>query len=281
MNKIRTKEELKQELEQWKTMLSRDVYSYLEALIKLDNYILNNNPTAPIRMGKIFEIDSFKNLPVPNTALMLFNRILNKNTITPTIRENLLNLDIYRDISTYNIYWHLQSIFSSYQHNNIILEDNRNQIDGIKLNIQIDNNIIPIFSYFYYSMNNNRHNQEKTESIGKLLLLKTEELSKEEREKNIQTKEEFLNILLNDNNGKENNLIRAKKEEIDSLKSKIELTDTDKELIKIKNEYYQYILESLKLSDSTYEEKTSYQQTTKLLLKSYPEVKVRASIDKI
>ena len=281
MNKIRTKEELKQELEQWKTMLSREVYSYLEALIKLDNYILNNNPTAPIRMGKIFEIDSFKNLPVPNTALMLFNRILNKNTITPTIRENLLNLDIYRDISTYNIYWHLQSIFSSYQHNNIILEDNRNQIDGIKLNIQIDNNIIPIFSYFYYSMNNNRHNQEKTESIGKILLLKTEELSKEEREKNIQTKEEFLNILLNDNNGKENNLIRTKKEEIDSLKSKIELTDTDKELIKIKNEYYQYILESLKLSDSTYEEKTSYQQTTKLLLKSYPEVKVRASIDKI
>ena len=281
MNKIKTKEELKQELEQWKTMLSREVYSYLEALIKLDNYILNNNPTAPIRMGKMFEIDSFKNLPVPNTALMLFNRILNKNTITPTIRENLLNLDIYRDISTYNIYWHLQNIFSSYQHNNIILEDNRNQIDGIKLNIQIDNNIIPIFSYFYYSMNNNRHNQEKTESIGKILLLKTEELSKEERENNIQTKEEFLNILLSNNNGKENNLIRAKKEEIDFLKSKIELTDTDKELIKIKNEYYQYILESLKLSDSTYEEKTSYQQTTKLLLKSYPEVKVRASIDKI
>ena len=281
MNKIKTKEELKQELEQWKTMLSREVYSYLEALIKLDNYILNNNPTAPIRMGKMFEIDSFKNLPVPNTALMLFNRILNKNTITPTIRENLLNLDIYRDISTYNIYWHLQSIFSSYQHNNIILEDNRNQIDGIKLNIQIDNNIIPIFSYFYYSMNNNRHNQEKTESIGKILLLKTEELSKEERENNIQTKEEFLNILLSNNNGKENNLIRAKKEEIDFLKSKIELTDTDKELIKIKNDYYQYILESLKLSDSTYEEKTSYQQTTKLLLKSYPEVKVRASIDKI
>ena len=281
MNKIKTKEELKQELEQWKTMLSREVYSYLEALIKLDNYILNNNPTAPIRMGKMFEIDSFKNLPVPNTALMLFNRILSKNTITPTIRENLLNLDIYRDISTYNIYWHLQSIFSSYQHNNIILEDNRNQIDGIKLNIQIDNNIIPIFSYFYYSMNNNRHNQEKTESIGKILLLKTEELSKEERENNIQTKEEFLNILLSNNNGKENNLIRAKKEEIDFLKSKIELTDTDKELIKIKNDYYQYILESLKLSDSTYEEKTSYQQTTKLLLKSYPEVKVRASIDKI
>ena len=281
MNKIKTKEELKQELEQWKTMLSREVYSYLEALIKLDNYILNNNPTAPIRMGKMFEIDSFKNLPVPNTALMLFNRILSKNTITPTIRENLLNLDIYRDISTYNIYWHLQSIFSSYQHNNIVLEDNRNQIDGIKLNIQIDNNIIPIFSYFYYSMNNNRHNQEKTESIGKILLLKTEELSKEERENNIQTKEEFLNILLSNNNGKENNLIRAKKEEIDFLKSKIELTDTDKELIKIKNDYYQYILESLKLSDSTYEEKTSYQQTTKLLLKSYPEVKVRASIDKI
>lgn len=281
MNKIRTKEELKQELEQWKTMLSREVYSYLEALIKLDNYILNNNPTAPIRMGKIFEIDSFKNLPVPNTALMLFDRILNKNAITPTIRENLLNLDIYRDISTYNIYWQLQNIFSSYQHNNIVLEDNRNQIDGIKLNIQIDNNRIPIFSYFYYSMKDNRHNQEKTESIGKILLLKTEELSKEERENNIQTKEEFLNILLNDNNGKENNLIRAKKEEIDSLKSKIELTDTDKELIKIKNEYYQYILESLKLSDSTYEEKTSYQQTTKLLLKSYPEVKVRASIDKI
>ena len=281
MKKIKTKEELKQELEQWKTMLSREVYSYLEALIKLDNYILNNNPTEPIRMGKMFEIDSFKSLPVPNKALMLFNRILNKNTITPTIRENLLNLDIYRDISTYNIYWHLQSIFSSYQHNNIILEDNRNQIDGIKLNIQIDNNRIPIFSYFYYSMNNNRHNQEKTESIGKILLLKTEELSKEERENNIQTKEEFLNVLLSNNNGKENNLIRAKKEEIDFLKSKIELTDTDKELIKIKNEYYQYILESLKLSDSTYEEKTSYQQTTKLLLKSYPEVKVRASIDKI
>ena len=245
MNKIRTKEELKQELEQWKTILSRDICSYLETLIKLDDYILNNNATAP------------------------------------TIRENLLNLDIYRDISTYNIYWQLQNIFSSYQHNNIILEDNRNQIDGIKLNIQIDNNIIPIFSYFYYSMNNNRHNQEKIDSIGKLLLLKTEELSKEERENNIQTKEEFLNILLSNNNGKENNLIRAKKEEIDSLKSKIELTDTDKELIKIKNDYYQYILESLKLSDSTYEEKTSYQQTTKLLLKSYPEVKVRASIDKI
>ena len=49
MNKIRTKEELKQELEQWKTMLSREVYSYLEALIKLDDYILNNNPTAPNR----------------------------------------------------------------------------------------------------------------------------------------------------------------------------------------------------------------------------------------
>ena len=245
MKKIKTKEELKQELEQWRIILSRDICSYLEALIKLDDYILNNN------------------------------------TIAPTIRENLLNLDIYRNISTYNIYWQLQNIFSSYQHNHMVLEDNRNQIDGIKLNIQIDNNIIPIFSYFYYSMNNNRHNQEKTESIGKILLLKTEELSKEERENNIQTKEEFLNILLNDNNGKENNLIRAKKEEIDSLKSKIELTDTDKELIKIKNDYYQYKLESLKLSDSTYEEKTSYQQTTKLLLKSYPEVKVRASIDKI
>ena len=67
MNKIRTKEELKQELEQWKTILSRDICSYLETLIKLDDYILNNNATAP------------------------------------TIRENLLNLDIYRDISTYNI----------------------------------------------------------------------------------------------------------------------------------------------------------------------------------
>ena len=164
MNKIRTKEELKQELEQWKTMLSREVYSYLEALIKLDNYILNNNPTAPIRMGKIFEIDSFKNLPVPNTALMLFNRILNKNTITPTIRENLLNLDIYRDISTYNIYWHLQSIFSSYQHNNIILEDNRNQIDGIKLNTFIKNLFV-----IFHSISQNQlfylQNVQKTDNI--------------------------------------------------------------------------------------------------------------------
>ena len=39
--------------------------------------------------------------------------------------------------------------------------------------------------------------------------------------------------------------------------------------------------ESLKIDDSTYEEKTSYQQTSKILLKTYPEVKVRASIDKI
>lgn len=245
MNKIRTKEELIQDLNKWKKIISNDIYSYIVSLIELDDYILQTN-------------------------------------IIPTdIRENLLELDIYREVSMYNIYWQLQNIFSSYQHNNIVLEDNRNQIDGIKLNIQIDNNRIPIFSYFYYSMKNNRHNQEKTESIGKLLLLKTEELSKEEREKNIQTKEEFLDILLSNNNGKENNLIRTKKEEIDSLKSKIELTDPDKELIKIKNEYYQYILESLKLSDSTYEEKTSYPQTTKILLKSYPEVKVRASIDKI
>ena len=195
MNKIRTKEELIQDLNKWKKIISNDIYSYIVSLIELDDYILQTN-------------------------------------IIPTdIRENLLELDIYREVSMYNIYWQLQNIFSSYQHNNIVLEDNRNQIDGIKLNIQ--------------------------------------------------TKEEFLNILLNDNNGKENNLIRAKKEEIDSLKSKIELTDTDKELIKIKNEYYQYILESLRINDSTYEEKTSYPQATKILLKSYPEVKVRASIDKI
>ena len=245
MKKIKTNEELKQDLIQWKKILSTDIYSYLDSLVKLDSYIINHN------------------------------------TIENDIRENLLGLDVYREISIYNIYWHLQSIFSSYQHNNIVLEDNRNQIDGIKLNIQIDNNRIPIFSYFYYSMKDNRQNQEKIDSIGKLLLLKTEELSKEERENNIQTREEFLDILLSNNNGKENNLIRTKKEEINYLKSKIELTESDKELIKIKNDYYQYILESLKISESTYEEKTSYQQTTKLLLKSYPEVKVRASIDKI
>lgn len=245
MNTIKEKEELIQELIKWRKIISYDIYSHIVSLIKLDDYILQTN-----------------NIPTD-------------------IRENLLELDIYRDISTYNIYYHLHNIFNSYPHKNIVLEDNNNQVEGINLKVQKNGISTPLLSYTYYSMKDNNYYREKLSNIGKIILFKTEELSKEERQDIIISKIDFYDMLKSNNNGKENNLLRKKSEEILYLNSKLELTETDKELIKIKNDYYQYILESLKIDDSTYEEKTSYQQTSKILLKTYPEVKVRASIDKI
>ena len=63
MNKIRTKEELIQELNKWKKIISNDIYSYIVSLIELDDYILQTNK------------------------------------IPTDIRENLLELDIYREVS--------------------------------------------------------------------------------------------------------------------------------------------------------------------------------------
>ena len=245
MNTIKEKEELIQELIKWRKIIAYDIYSHIVSLIKLDDYILQTN-----------------NIPTD-------------------IRENLLELDIYRDISTYNIYHHLHNIFNSYPHKNIVLEDNNNQVEGINLKIQKNGISTPLLSYTYYSMKDNNYYREKLSNIGQIIIFKTEELSKEERQDIIISKIDFYDMLKRNNNGKENNLLRKKREEILYLNSKLELTETDKELIKIKNDYYQYILESLKIDDSTYEEKTSYQQTSKILLKTYPEVKVRASIDKI
>lgn len=134
-DKVKTKEEMFEELKQYRSILSNSMNEYFHGLIELDYSVV-------------------------------------KDLITENEREALSDFDLYRDAFIYNVYNRTLNLFKSHDSDyDIKCVGNDNGIEGLSFKVDGNN----VFDFNYGSPKNNVPNGYRKKEIGKIYLFKYDE----------------------------------------------------------------------------------------------------------
>lgn len=228
-NRVSSEEELYELLNQYHWILSEEVIAYLELLIHL------------------------------KVSVYEYNLL-----VSPEMKEFLLELDLYRKIAIYNIYYRTQNLLIKNNEGiDLEISNNENCMEHLNVVGKIDNHKFNIFSFQYSS-----------DRILKNHLLFQDGSSNKIR--NLYIGDSSLYLTKVDPNLRE-------KEWLSILESHEELTATDQRIIQAQEYFYQLLLNDFHVKESDFsEEKYPSSQNSKrmnkVLKKEYPGTKIKTNI---
>ena len=134
-NKVKSKEEMLEELKQYRYILSKSMIEYFEGLIELDYSVI-------------------------------------RDLLAEDDRKVLSDLDLYRDAFIYNVYNRTLNLFKSYVSDyDIKYMGNENGIEGLSFKVDGNN----VFNFNYSSPRDNVPNGFRSLNIGEISLFKYED----------------------------------------------------------------------------------------------------------
>ena len=273
-NRVSSEEELYELLNQYHWILSEEVIAYLELLINLKVSVYEYNPL-----------------------------------VSPEMKEILLELDLYRKIAIYNIYYRTQNLLIKNNEGiDLEISNNENGMEHLNVVGKIDNHKFNIFSFQYSSDNIQKNNllfQDGSSNKIRNLYIGDSSLYLTKVDLNLREKE-LLSILesyekesqkSNPYGGHKNkyggpstnwNLehqrtLKNLTDNYREIESHEELTATDQRIIQAQEYFYQLLLNDfhVKKSDFSEEKYPSSQNSkrmNKVLKKEYPGTKIKTNI---
>lgn len=229
-NKINTKEELVELLEEYKGLLDDSMIEYLDSLINLDFSVI-------------------------------------RDYISYRERQMLSDLIVYRKISKYNIYNRALKLFKQ-RDDNLKISGNIAGIEGLNVYAEFDEASYKLFDFNYQESSNLYDMQKASCYIGTISLYQALD-NKEEREKELEQIENKLDNLYNQKNPYNYGApytrwvfdhmekIREYEKKFNLLNSKNVLTDTEKKEIEMTNKFHELLLEDYGLTNNDFEDENT------------------------
>ncbi len=235
-NKVKTKKQLLELLNEYKGILTETMLDYLKSLINLDFSVI-------------------------------------REYISDSDRKVLAELEIYKKVAIYNIYKRAQDLFNKQDGEFIIYGNNRGN-EGLSVSTKLSDRNVKLFDFDYKETHSYIGDRPKvpcgfkTLNIGEISLFQTCE-SKELREVELDRVRKKLEMLRSErnpymsqpgviggpgstwefNHGRKVQEYKEKLEQLDSLK---ELSDEDKKEIEITRQIHDLLLEDFGLTNESF-----------------------------
>lgn len=248
-NKVNTKEELLSLLEDYKLVLTDYMINYLNSLIELEFSVI-------------------------------------RDYISEDARKVLSELEVYKRIVIYNIYYRALNIFKK-NGTGLEISGNKDGIEGLMVYALLGKRNAKLFNFDYQEctigFKSKIPNGYKTMYIGDISLFQTIE-NEEQREAELTRVLNMLDRLYDEKNPyyssphtyggpasqwafQHNDKIREYEEKFTQLDSKKELTDDEKKEIEITKQYHELLLEDYGLTNQSFEEENNVGRKTSELQK--------------
>ena len=233
-NKVNTKEELLPLLEGYELILSDYMIKYLKSLIELEFSVMKDN-------------------------------------ISKDVRKSLSELEVYKRIAIYNIYYRALNIFKE-NVTELKISGNDDGIMGLTVYAPLGERSAKLFEFDYQEYSQ-KPNGYETMNIGNISLFQTIE-NEEQREAELMRVMSILHRLYDEKNPycsgprtyggpsarwvfEHSNQIREYEEKFRQLDGKKELTDEEKREIEITKQFHKLLLEDYGLTDKSFEEENN------------------------
>lgn len=238
-NKVNTKEELLSLLEEYGLILTDHIIEYLNALIELDFSVM-------------------------------------RDYISIEARKTLSELEVYKRIAIYNIYYMALNTFEK-NGTGLEISGNNDGIEGLTVYAPLGERIIKLFDFNYRESSTGFQsrvpNGYKTMHIGNISLFQTIE-NEEQREAELMRVMGILDRLYDEKNPyhsrprtyggpasqwafEHNDKIREYEEKFKQLDGKKELTDEEKREIEITKQFHELLLDDYGLTNKSFVEEDS------------------------